>query len=100
MFKTVKEQPMPVEGTVKGNADNIIHDHVSSPMHLGSRLRHICGFIYHLVCHFSFAIGSIPLWVSGRLLRNGPGMFEIGDTRFKHWFDGLALLHSFTIANG
>ena len=44
--------------------------------------------------------GSIPPWVSGRLLRNGPGMFEVGNTKHSHWFDGLALLHSFTIANG
>ena len=44
--------------------------------------------------------GCVPAWLSGRLLRNGPGMFEIGDTKYNHWFDGQALLHSFTIVNG
>jgi len=38
--------------------------------------------------------------VSGWLLCNGPGKFEIGDIKHTHWFDGLALLHSFTIASG
>ena len=33
-------------------------------------------------------------------MRNGPGMFEVGDTHYHHWFDGLALVHSFTILNG
>lgn len=44
--------------------------------------------------------GVIPSWVNGRLMRNGPGIFEVGDTRYHHWFDGLALVHSFTILNG
>ena len=49
----------------------------------------------------SLLVQVLPLpGVSGWLLHNGPGMFEIGDTEHTHWFDGLALLHSFTIANG
>lgn len=45
-------------------------------------------------------IGQLPTWLKGILLRNGPGMHTIGDTRYNHWFDGLALLHSFTFKNG
>ena len=45
-------------------------------------------------------IGEVPRWLSGRLIRNGPGLFEIGDTKYNHPFDGLALLHSFTINEG
>lgn len=38
--------------------------------------------------------GKIPEWLSGTLLRNGPGKFTVGDQRVD-WFDGLALLHAF-----
>ncbi|KAM4652428.1 carotenoid-cleaving dioxygenase, mitochondrial-like isoform 2-T2 [Discoglossus pictus] len=44
--------------------------------------------------------GTIPTWINGSLLRNGPGKFEFGEDRYKHWFDGMALLHKFTIDNG
>lgn len=45
-------------------------------------------------------IGQLPTWLQGVLLRNGPGMHTIGDSKYNHWFDGLALLHSFTFKNG
>ncbi|KAM8927667.1 carotenoid-cleaving dioxygenase, mitochondrial-like [Pelodytes ibericus] len=45
-------------------------------------------------------IGTIPKWISGSLLRNGPGRFEFGEDSYNHWFDGMALLHKFTIENG
>ncbi|XP_015261298.1 PREDICTED: beta,beta-carotene 15,15'-monooxygenase isoform X2 [Gekko japonicus] len=44
--------------------------------------------------------GEIPSWMEGVLIRNGPGMHKIGETEYNHWFDGMALLHSFTIKNG
>ncbi|KAM7057946.1 beta,beta-carotene 15,15'-dioxygenase [Molossus nigricans] len=44
--------------------------------------------------------GKIPAWLRGTLLRNGPGMHTVGETRYNHWFDGLALLHNFTIRDG
>lgn len=44
--------------------------------------------------------GSIPSWLQGTLLRNGPGMHTVGDSKYNHWFDGLALLHSFSIRDG
>ena len=49
---------------------------------------------------FFYAIGTIPPWLSGRLIRNGPGLLEVGDTKYNHLFDGLALIHSFTIDQG
>lgn len=36
--------------------------------------------------------GSIPTWLDGAYLRNGPGQFNIGDHEFKHLFDGYATL--------
>jgi carotenoid cleavage dioxygenase-like enzyme len=44
--------------------------------------------------------GSVPPWLKGTLLRNGPGKFEVGPHRYRHWFDGLAMLHRFSIAGG
>ncbi|XP_039649647.1 beta,beta-carotene 15,15'-dioxygenase-like [Perca fluviatilis] len=44
--------------------------------------------------------GCIPSWLQGTLLRNGPGLFSIGDSEYNHWFDGMALIHSFTFTNG
>jgi carotenoid cleavage dioxygenase-like enzyme len=42
--------------------------------------------------------GEIPAWLSGSLVRNGPGRFEVGGERVEHWFDGLAMLHKFRFA--
>ncbi|XP_029463996.1 beta,beta-carotene 15,15'-dioxygenase-like [Rhinatrema bivittatum] len=44
--------------------------------------------------------GHIPEWLQGTLLRNGPGRHTVGDTTYNHWFDGMALLHSFTFKKG
>ncbi|XP_042286030.1 beta,beta-carotene 9',10'-oxygenase-like [Thunnus albacares] len=43
--------------------------------------------------------GTIPSWINGNLLRNGPGKFEFGNTHYNHWFDGMAMLHQFKIEN-
>ena len=51
--------------------------------------------------------GELPAWLRGSLLRTGPAKFEVGDTaaaggaqQMRHWFDGLAMLHRFTIEDG
>jgi len=44
--------------------------------------------------------GALPPWLAGSLLRTGPAKFEVGEQRMRHWFDGLAMLHRFTIADG
>ena len=44
--------------------------------------------------------GSVPTWLNGSFIRNGPGLFYVGDQRFNHWFDGLAMLHKFEFGNG
>lgn len=44
--------------------------------------------------------GLIPDWVEGTLIRNGPGTFKVGEQQYRHWFDGLAMLHKFSIQNG
>ena len=41
--------------------------------------------------------GDIPSWLRGSLLRNGPAEFEVGPASFRHWFDGLAQIHRFTL---
>ncbi len=35
---------------------------------------------------------ELPDWLTGVLIRNGPGAFELGGSRVDHWFDGLAML--------
>ena len=44
--------------------------------------------------------GTPPAWLNGVLLRNGPAKFEAGETAYRHWFDGLAMLHRFAFAGG
>jgi beta,beta-carotene 9',10'-dioxygenase len=39
--------------------------------------------------------GTIPTWLSGTLLRNGPAKFSVGGEKRVNWFDGLAMLHAF-----
>lgn len=44
--------------------------------------------------------GAVPEWLTGRLIRTGPARFEVGSQRYRHWFDGLAMLHRFSFAAG
>jgi beta,beta-carotene 9',10'-dioxygenase len=44
--------------------------------------------------------GSIPGWLSGTLIRNGPIDVTINGQTQAHWFDGLAMLHAFSFGNG
>ncbi len=44
--------------------------------------------------------GDVPIWLDGTLVRNGPALFNIGDTYVPHWFDGLAMLHAFRFLKG
>ncbi|MFT4882835.1 MAG: carotenoid cleavage dioxygenase-like enzyme [Natronomonas sp.] len=44
--------------------------------------------------------GSVPTWLSGALIRNGPGSFEFGGERATHWFDGLAMLRRYGFEDG
>ncbi|XP_074467747.1 carotenoid-cleaving dioxygenase, mitochondrial-like isoform X2 [Sebastes fasciatus] len=48
----------------------------------------------------TYVKGTIPSWINGNLLRNGPGKFEFGNTHYNHWFDGMAMLHQFKITKG
>ncbi|KAI3468206.1 hypothetical protein Pfo_024869 [Paulownia fortunei] len=44
--------------------------------------------------------GEIPLWLNGTYLRNGPGLWHIGDYSFRHLFDGYATLVGLHFENG
>lgn len=39
--------------------------------------------------------GTLPDWLEGSLIRNGPAMYENGGASVNHWFDGMAMLHRF-----
>jgi carotenoid cleavage dioxygenase-like enzyme len=44
--------------------------------------------------------GRFPGWLRGTLIRNGPAAFEAGAAAYRHWFDGLAMLHAFSFDSG
>ncbi|KAK3593226.1 hypothetical protein CHS0354_012304 [Potamilus streckersoni] len=44
--------------------------------------------------------GTIPPWIRGSLYRNGPGMYEVGDTKFNHLFDPMAMFQRFHVSDG
>lgn len=44
--------------------------------------------------------GIIPTWLTGTLIRIGPGRFECCETPLKHWLDGQGLLLHFHIEAG
>lgn len=45
--------------------------------------------------------GDLPDWLTGSLIRNGPGAFSFPDgSAVDHWFDGLAMLTRFTFDPG
>ena len=44
--------------------------------------------------------GELPAWLEGTLVRTGPSKFEVGEQSMRHWFDGLAMLHAFTVHDG
>jgi len=44
--------------------------------------------------------GAVPDWLRGAYLRNGPGLFEAGERRLRHWFDGYALLTRVQLSGG
>ena len=44
--------------------------------------------------------GRLPQWLDGALLRTGPALFEIAGSRYRHWFDGLAMLYRFGFQDG
>src|SRR6266480_4056077 len=44
--------------------------------------------------------GELPPWLAGSLIRTGPARFEAGARSLNHWFDGQAMLHRFSVANG
>ena len=39
--------------------------------------------------------GTLPSWLRGTLMRTAPCLYELGEWKAGHWFDGLALLYSF-----
>ncbi|ODM91952.1 Beta,beta-carotene 15,15'-monooxygenase [Orchesella cincta] len=49
---------------------------------------------------YHFRKGTIPTWLQGELIRNGPGIQKIGNDSYTHIFDGLAILHKFTLKDG
>lgn len=43
--------------------------------------------------------GSIPDWLRGEVFRTCPAIFETGEWRAQHWFDGLGMIYAFRIGD-
>jgi beta,beta-carotene 9',10'-dioxygenase len=43
--------------------------------------------------------GSLPSWIRGTLLLNGPALWELPGGRLEHWFDGYAMWHALRIGD-
>lgn len=37
--------------------------------------------------------GQLPDWLRGGLLLNGPALWDLPKNSYRHWFDGLAMMH-------
>ena len=46
------------------------------------------------------AQGEIPEWLAGDLVRVTPAMLDVGGKPLRHWFDGVAMLNSFSLHEG
>lgn len=44
--------------------------------------------------------GTIPGWLAGTLVRNGPALFDTPRRSYRHWFDGQSMLHRFSFDGG
>ncbi|MDS0260596.1 carotenoid oxygenase family protein [Haloarcula sp. S1CR25-12] len=44
--------------------------------------------------------GTVPSWLAGHYVQNGPGQFEVGGRTLGHWFDPLAMVRGFRIDDG
>jgi carotenoid cleavage dioxygenase-like enzyme len=44
--------------------------------------------------------GEMPGWLTGSLVRTGPAKFDLEEMKYRHWFDGLAMLHRFDFDAG
>ena len=67
----------------------------------GSRSPYYLGYKTNFETSLELPVrGSVPAWLTGTLVRTGPARFEVGDKKYNHWFDGLAMLHKFAFAAG
>ncbi|KAI1285618.1 Beta,beta-carotene 9',10'-oxygenase [Halotydeus destructor] len=64
---------------------------------LGPFLRNCSDTCRATKCQIS---GVVPDWLSGSLIRNGPGQYQIGKCEYNHLFDGPALLQMYKIKDG
>ncbi|KAG7156258.1 Carotenoid isomerooxygenase-like 1 [Homarus americanus] len=44
--------------------------------------------------------GTLPEWLKGQLIYNGPGLAKVGQNEYRHAFDSSALLQKFEISDG
>lgn len=106
--KNAEERPEPCKAEVKGKATLLVYLY-SNNNNNNNKIKQtkICFLnALHLLnlktsLKFLFVcLGNVPSWLEGTLLRNGPGIFTVGSTSYEHWFDGMAIMHSFAFKDG
>jgi all-trans-8'-apo-beta-carotenal 15,15'-oxygenase len=53
-----------------------------------------------VACENVLVEGKIPAGLRGVFFRNGPGLFERGNQRYRHWFDGDGLVNAWRFNDG
>jgi all-trans-8'-apo-beta-carotenal 15,15'-oxygenase len=53
-----------------------------------------------VACENVLIEGKIPAELRGVFFRNGPGLFERGNQRYQHWFDGDGLVNAWRFTDG
>ncbi|KAG7259623.1 hypothetical protein CRUP_024553, partial [Coryphaenoides rupestris] len=93
--RNLEERPEPFSAQVKGKSLTL-----RSQNSVGSSRQHGVPDAWNESILFPTSAGCLPSWLKGTLLRNGPGVFTVGETSYNHWFDGMALMQSFTFKDG
>lgn len=75
------------------NADAVI-----APATLKGRLRGLAGGPSEVDDAAVEVRGELPAWLRGGLLLNGPALWDLPRGGYRHWFDGLAMLHRVTLS--
>ncbi|MDQ2823276.1 MAG: carotenoid oxygenase family protein [Pseudomonadota bacterium] len=68
--------------------------------HINPRLAALKSFTQDSVNGTACITGRWPAELRGTFYRNGPALFDRGDERYRHWFDGDGMVHAWRIEEG
>lgn len=77
----------------------LLQPHPSPVMASASRLRGFASGAREIDDAKVDVSGSLPSWLRGTHLLNGPALWELPEGRLDHWFDGFAMWHALRIGD-